>query len=201
MEAKKLGTAPDPAQQQRPALPPLRSKTEAAEAVKRFAHLTAELGVLVAALKQAQMALLEKYNPAIVAKGAAMQLEEERIRTWAESNREEFQGSTESRPTTLEFSHGFLKFRPGPRKIDFRYGWDEEKSLQKLLSFPVTSQWQEYIRRTPSIDRQEILKQTKPKGKLPEARLAEVGLKIVREESFNVEPKPEAVAGDCDLMP
>lgn len=206
MEAKKLGNAPAPTQA--PALPSnpnqsetgrmpvLRSKDEAAEAVKQYAHLVAELGVLIAARKQAEVLILEKYNPAITAKVAAISEAQLQLKAWAEENRPEF-GEAQS----LEFSHGTLQFRMGSRKIEFRARWDEQKTLAALLKFPVTSQWREYLRIDYSIDRQELLKQTKPTGKLPEARLGEIGLKIVREEGFSIEPKPEAVANDCDLMP
>lgn len=177
-------------------LPPLLSKTEAAEAVKHYAHLMAELGVLIAARKVAEVAILEKYNPAIVAKGAVINQVELQLKAWAKENRGEFGGAQ-----FLEFSHGTLQFRWGPRKIDFRARWNEKKTLKKLLSFPVVSQWREYLRVEYSIDRQELLKQTKPKGKLPEANLETIGLKVMREEGFSIEPKPEAVARDCDLMP
>jgi phage host-nuclease inhibitor protein Gam len=181
----------------------LKNKEEAALAVKRHAHLTAQLGVLIAARNQAT-AELNKQLADIQAKRQppidiiAQQIREINlsIEAWAINNRLEFGGAQ-----SLEFSHGWLRFRQGQRKLECLAKWTWEKVLKKLQDFPVTSQWREYIRNDPEVNKQKLLAETKDGGRLPKARLKEVGLKITVDESFNIEPKPDAVASDCDLMP
>ncbi len=201
MEAKKQsGNLPEP--NQAPALPSLQSKEEAAAAVRDYAHALASLVLLTAARQKAITELETKHDnglnglEGITAVSAKVSRLKVQLEEWARGNRGEF-GEQQS----LEFSHGVLQFRQGSRKIGFLARWNEEKVLKKLRSFAVTSQWREYLRTKFEIDRQELLKQTKDGGKLPVARLSEIGVKIVREEGFDIETKPEAVARDCDLIP
>lgn len=170
--------------------------------MKEYAHAMLTLGLLTAALDKAVSDLTTKHTEglhglegikAVSAKAKAL---EEQLFQWAEENRGEF-GEAKS----LEFTHGILSYRLGNRKIGFRSGWDEESVLKKLQSFRVTSQWREYLRTEYSIDRQTLLKQTKDGGKLPEAKLKEIGLKVERDELFSIETKPDAVSKDCDVIP
>jgi len=182
---------------------PLQNKEEAALAVKKHAHLTAQLGVLIAARDQATAALnkelsdlLNKHQPAIDTTSKQISFYEDQLEAWSRDNRKEFGGEQR-----LEFSHGFLCFRKGQRKLECLARWTWDKVLKKLLESKVTSQWREFVRNDPEVNAQKLLAETKEGGSLPEARLKEVGLKITVNESFKVEPKPDAVAQDCDLMP
>lgn len=175
----------------------LKTKEEAAKAVKQYAHALCELGILTSARDKAVLEVQSKHQAGITAKSERLAEIEQQLKEWSETNRAEVFGEEQS----VEFSHGFLKYREGNRKLICLARWDEKKVLEKLLEFPVTSQWREYIRQTPSIDKQELLKQTKPGGKLPEVKLREIGLRVGREESFSIETKPDMVARDCDVMP
>jgi phage host-nuclease inhibitor protein Gam len=178
------------------ALPLLATREEAAAAVKKHAHLLASLGVYMADRDKAVQTASETNSTVISATSAQITALEQQLEQWAKTNRKEF-GEQQS----LEFSHGFLKFRLGQRKLVCLARWTQEKVIKKLTSFPVTSMWQEFVRRDPEINAQKLLAETKPGGRLPAARLKEIGLKITRDERFEVEPKPDMVAKDCDLMP
>jgi len=183
------------------AMEALKNKEEAAEALKQYAHKTALMGATVAARNkaalEAEQKLKDKYQPVILTLSNELTEIEKRLEEWATSNRRTIFGEEQS----LEFSYGFLKFRLGQRKLVMLARWTEEKVLKALLAFPVTSQWQEYIRREPEIDKRKLLEATKDGGKLPEAKLREIGLRVTRDEKFSIETKPEMVAKDCDLMP
>jgi len=178
----------------------LKTKEEAAEALKQYAHKTALMGATVAARNkaalEAEQKLKDKYQPVILTLSNELTEIERKLEAWAKANRDVF-----GKEQSLEFSYGFLKFRLGQRKLVMLARWTEEKVLKALLAFPVTSQWQEYIRREPEINKRKLLEETKEGGKLPEAKLREIGLRVDREEKFTIETKPEMVANDCDLMP
>jgi len=178
----------------------LKNKEEAAEAVKHYAHLLADLGVLSAqrdkALLTAQKAINEKYQPLITAKSQEAMAEEQRVEVWSKANRELF-----SEKRSLEFEYGWLKFREGNRQLFLLARWSWDKVLKALLDTPVTSQWQEYIRRDPEVNKQKLLEATKDGGNLPETKLRDIGPRVDREESFSIKTNPEMVARDCDIMP
>jgi phage host-nuclease inhibitor protein Gam len=174
----------------------LKSKEEAAEAVKRYAHLLAEMGMLASQRDKATLAITEKFQPLFDAKSAIATDLKGQLQLWAENNPEAF-GDGRS----VEFAYGWARFRKGNRKLVLLARWTWDKVLQTLLDKPPTSQWQEYIRRTPEINKQKLLTDTKAEGKMPEAKLRDIGVRVVREESFEIETKPDMVAKDCDLMP
>jgi|SRR6185312_10715363 len=179
----------------------LKNKEEAAQAVKRYTHILAELGVLVAqrdkALLIAQKAINEKHQPLITAKSDELTVIEARLKDWATDNRKAEFGEEKS----LEFEYGWLKFREGNRQLFLLARWDWDKVLKTLLATPVTSEWQEYIRRDPEVNKQKLLEATKNGGNLPEVKLRDIGLRVDRDEKFSIKPKPEMIARDCDLMP
>lgn len=174
----------------------LKSKEEAALAVKQYAHLLAEMGILASARDKAVLDTQAKYQPGITAKSALLTEVKARLQEWAEANPEAF-GDERS----TEFSHGWLRFRKGQRKLVLLARWTWDKVLVKLEEYPVTSQWKEYIRSTPEINKRKLLDETKPDGKLPEAKLRDIGVRVTREESFEIETKPDMVSQDCDLAP
>lgn len=182
---------------------PIRDKEQAALVVKNHAHLMAQMGVLIGARDKATakvneqlVEILNKHQPAIDAASKQLTILQDQLKLWAEESRTEF-GEKQS----LEFSHGTLSFRLGQRRLEPLARWDMEKVLKKLQRYPVTSQWREYIRKKESVNEQKLLMETKDGGRMPAARLKEIGLKIVRDESFTVEPNSDAVARDCDVMP
>lgn len=174
----------------------LKSKEEAALAVKQYAHLLCELAILSADSDKAVLAVKGKFQPVITAKSELLTALKTRLQEWAEANPTAF-GDERS----TEFSHGWLRFRKGQRKLVLLARWTWDKVLLELEKYPVTSQWREYLRNVPEINKRKLLEETKPAGKLPEAKLREIGVRVVREETFDIETKPDMVAKDCDLAP
>ena len=174
----------------------LKNKEEAAEALKQYALKTAQLGALAALLNKAVLEVQGKHQPAITTLSNELTEREAKLREWAEANPDLF-----GKARSLELSYGFLRFRTGPRKLVTLAKWTWDKVLEALLEKPVTSQWQEYIRREPEINKRKLLEATKQSGNLPEAKLRDIGLRVIREESFSIETKPEMVERDVNVIP
>lgn len=108
------------------------------------------------------------------------------LEKWAIENRErEFALSS-----TLELRQGTLRFRMGQRAVKFLEGWTELLVLDRLRKL---KKFRPYLRITHEVNRQLLLSDTKPEAeKLKEKDLAEIGLRVAREEKFYIEPKLEA---------
>lgn len=100
---------------------------------------------------------------------------------WAEANPEEFAGKK-----SIEFIHGWLGFRTGTPKLKTLSGW----TWDRVLSVVVKA----FIRSTPEVDKQAMLN-AYAAGEIDDASLRSVGVKVIQEESFFVEPKLEEAAG------
>lgn len=102
---------------------------------------------------------------------------------WADMNPAEF-GNKKS----IEFVHATVGFRTGtPKVLPLKKSFTVELLIALLLK---TIWGVRYIRQLPSIDKDGLIADRKELG---EAKLAEVGLKIVQDESFFVTPKGEAL--------
>lgn len=186
--AETVGAAP---------LPAIRSREQAERALHRYSALTVAISSAVAKRDRRVASLNVKAALVIEPAQAEMAVIEARLQEWADAHRTEEFGESKA----LELQCGELSYRLGPRKVECRSGWTEQDCLSALLKFPVTSQWAEYIRREPQIDKAKILADTKAvnghPGRLPESRLGEVGLKVTREERFSVAAKPNAVLAEA----
>jgi hypothetical protein len=174
--------------QQTPGPLPVANRIEAEAVLKQIAHLTGLLGATVALRDQQVLDVNIRHQLQIEALLRDIDLRKERIELWARANKEtEFPEGSQS----LELPDGRIFFRQGNRKLDLLEGWDWDLALTRLLKFPVESQWAEYIKREPEIDKAKLLKDTKgEEPRLPEARLKTIGLKVVREERFDIEVRP-----------
>jgi phage host-nuclease inhibitor protein Gam len=106
----------------------------------------------------------------------------ERVQAWAEANPAEFE-----KRKSIEFNHGTVGFRTGTPKLaplSRKFTWATILPLvEKLMPM--------FIRRAPEIDKEAIIAQrTDPTLLLA---LPGVGLKIVQDESFFIDPKVDQV--------
>lgn len=98
-----------------------------------------------------------------------------RAQLWAEANRERF-----AKKKSIELTHGRIGFRIGTPKLALVAKWTWKKVLAALQGMRWTYR---FTRIVEEIDKEAILA-----SKLDPATLAQVGVKIVQEESFFVEP-------------
>lgn len=173
----------------------LPDATAAGQLITKLAQLSALLGVTVANRDREVLAAQQKHAKTIEQISKDISEGEARLKAWAEENRDKEFGEEQSR----EFMGGWLRFRQGQRSLALRSGWDWDKVLKALHDFPVTHFWRKYIRTKPEVNKQLLLAHTKDTGDgaaLPAAKLVDIGLKITREERFEVEYRPEIVKPD-----
>jgi hypothetical protein len=167
---------------------PVANRIEAEAVLKQIAHLTGLLGATVALRDEEILQVNTRHQLQIEQLLRDIDRRKERIELWARANKEtEFPAGSQS----LELPDGRIFFRKGNRKLELLEGWDWDLSLARLLKFPVESQWGEYIKRDPEIDKSKLLRDSNGETpRLPEARLKTIGLQVVREERFDLEVRP-----------
>lgn len=101
----------------------------------------------------------------------------ERAEAWAESHPEEF-GSRKS----IVMMHGTLGYRTGTPKLKTLSKWTWGHVLEVLKD-----QFPEYVRRKEEVDKDRLLQDRQKLG----ARLSDIGVRVVQDESFFVEPNRE----------
>jgi len=101
-------------------------------------------------------------------------------KTWSENNVEEF-GPRKS----IEMVHAVVGFRTGTPKLKTltKWTWDRVKAAILVRGL-------DYIRTKEEVDKEQILSDREQFGA---AGLSAIGLKVVQEESFFVEPKRENI--------
>ena len=102
----------------------------------------------------------------------------ERARAWAEANPSEF-----GRAKSLELAHAVIGFRTGQPQLKPLAGFNWRRILRRLKSVP---HYAGLIRVTEEVNKQRILLQ---RNQLGHSQLHQLGLRVVQEESFFVEPK------------
>lgn len=166
----------------------IANRQAAAASLTHISRLTALLGVEIAERDQELARVQERYAKRIEALRDDIEGRERELRAWSVENRKPEFGEAKS----LELPSGWLRFRLGNPRLELRRGWDWDRVLGRLLKFPVTSQWAQYVRRDPSLDLQLILRDAKGEHPLmTDRRLMTIGLRLGQGERFVVEPKPE----------
>jgi phage host-nuclease inhibitor protein Gam len=175
---------------------PIKSREQAGEVIAGNARLVALLKKTLALRDQRLIEVREDYKESIENLQRSIDNGEARLRAWADENRAEEFGDSQF----TEFTAGTLKYRMGPSKLALRAGATWEKALQKLLAFGPVSMWAQYIRKEPEIDKRKLLEHTKEEkpgtAKLPPAQLEKIGLKIVRDEFFQIDYIPQSTSPD-----
>lgn len=103
------------------------------------------------------------------------------LQQWAEASPEEFEAGKKS----IDFLHGRVGFRTGTPKLKTLAGWTWDRVKGVLDAAFI---------RTKSEPDKEALLGSYARGELTDATLRTVGVKVVQEESFFVEPKTEEAA-------
>jgi len=110
------------------------------------------------------------------------------VQDWAEAHPEEFE-----RKRSIEFAHGTVGFRTNPPKLALlsrRWNWEAVISAAKSRA------WFAFIRTREEVDKDRILGLASDAAnarQFSEEVLKPVGLKIVRDETFFVNPKVTTV--------
>ena len=132
---------------------------------------------LAAAMDAQIQAVRERYETDLAADSETLERKMEDLRVWAEANPSAF-GAARS----LETMHGTLGWRIGQPALKTLAGWTFDRVLQVLKDTGATG----YIRVKEEVNKQQLLGH---RDNLGTEKLRELGLRVVQEDSFFVEPK------------
>lgn len=164
--------------------PALTSRSAAEAELGVLAAHTAERDRLVAKLEAELTAVRQRYEDKIEAEQAIVDAATDRLQAWAEANTGEF-----AERKSLDLLHGTLGFRTGNPALKTLAGWTWDRVKEKLLAGPLAT----YVRTKTEPDKEGI-HGAYQRGELSDAGLREIGLRIVQDEAFFIEPKAETPA-------
>lgn len=100
-------------------------------------------------------------------------------RAWAEAHPEDFKGLK-----SLEMVHGVIGWRTGQPQLKTLTGWTWDRVLEKLKA--LGSSWLDYVRVKEEVNKQALLG---ARETITPEQLRAIGVRVVQEEAFFVEPK------------
>lgn len=158
--------------------PTIKSRAEVEAILGEIARLTSFQQQTSALMDQRHTEIRDEYldqlSNAEQEKAALM----EAARNWAEANPDEF-GKTKS----IEMLHGVMGWRVGMPQLKTVAGWTWDRVLEKLRS---VSAYAVFVRTKQEVDKAAILGL---REELLDGDLRAMGVRIVQEESFYVDPK------------
>lgn len=165
-------------------LPLIETREEAESILGEIALTTINKQKLTAAMDSDLATVRQRYESSIAACDQDLKLKTEQLCAWAQSHRSEFPKDRKS----IDFVHGSLGFRKGtPEVMVLSRAW----TWAKVLAMITLLRWRKFIRIKREVNKEAIL-QRAAAAKSPEkfaTLLARIGVKVVQEESFFVDPK------------
>jgi phage host-nuclease inhibitor protein Gam len=153
--------------------PDVATRADAETLLGEIAADTATLNALRAELDGEVTAVRQKYEGRIDALAKQLEQKSGLLQQWAEASPEEF-----AERKSIDFLHGRLGFRTGNPKLKTLAGWTFDRVLGVIDAL--------FVRVKRDLDKETILSAY--------AALRAVGLRVVQEETFFVEPKLEEKA-------
>lgn len=163
--------------------PVLKSRAEAEEALGQVRALTIERNTAQCAREKELKALDELFKAEIDGCNTEIEALAEQLRVWAEANPSEF-GERRS----LELTHGLMGWRTGNPTLKTLAGFTWDRVLERLHEDP---RFAGFVRTKEEVDKASILAQ---RESLAAEDLKAMGVKVVQDEPFFVEPKIEEPA-------
>ena len=163
-------------------IPAIRSRAEMETLVGNICALKIQEQTAKSDMDAELKAVRDDYQDDMAAISDAVNLAMTAAQTWAEANLGEF-GKLKS----LDMTHGLVGFRTGQPQPKTISGWTWDRVLEKLKGIPLMAG---YIRTKEEVNKQALVSD---REKIGEVDLRMVGVRIVQDEAFYVEPKTTAV--------
>ena len=163
-------------------LPLISTRTEAEAAMNDLSLAANNKRKLAAKMDAERLAIENKYAGDLAVCDAFVKEKSEALRAWAEASPEEF-----GKKKSIEFLAGTLGFRTGTPKLKLLARWTWDKVLEAIEARAFN-----FIRTTPEVDKEAIItffNTSTDKAEVEAKVLAPIGVKVVQDESFYVEPK------------
>ncbi len=163
--------------------PVVATRADAERVLGELAADSAEQARLQAELDAELTTVRQKYEGTIEDLGKKIEGATGLLQAWAEANPEEF-GDKKS----VELLHGRLGFRTGNPKLKTLSGWTWDRVKETLAR-----KFAGHIRTKTEVDKEGLLA-AHQRHEIDERDLREIGVKVVQDEAFFIEPKTEAKA-------
>ncbi len=157
--------------------PVLRTREAMESLIGEIAALKNQQRLLTAAMDEQIQAVRGQYEAQLAAQNEALDQKMALARGWSEANPHEFGASR-----SIETVHGVVGWRTGQPALKTLPGWTFDRVLQTLKSMGALG----YIRVKEEVHKQNLLSD---RDALGAEKLREIGLRVVQEETFFVEPK------------
>lgn len=167
----------------KPALPIIHTVAEAEALVNEIATIKLSEQGLVSSYDLEAMNLAARYEPSLAPLRQALNEKAEVLERWAAAHPEEF-GNRKS----IEFTSGTIGFRTGTPKCKLLKKWNWDLVLAAIKARFKGSLSDYFVRTKEEVDKEAILGEYAAKG-VDKETLAQVGVEVVQEESFYVDPK------------
>jgi phage host-nuclease inhibitor protein Gam len=161
--------------------PVVATRADAERILGDIAASTASLNAAKARLDQRLTAIRQEHEGTIDELAKRIEALSGLLQQWAEASPEEFAGKK-----SIDFIHGRLGFRTGTPKLKTLSGWTWERVLGVVA--PV------FVRIKREVDKEALLANY-AQGTSSDADLRTIGVRVVQDESFFVDPKVEDPAG------
>jgi phage host-nuclease inhibitor protein Gam len=160
--------------------PAVKTREQMETLVREIAGLKLDEKLLLAGMDRELRAARDRYEARLLTLERVLAEKTTMARAWAKSNPAAF-----GRRRSVDFGHGVAGFRTGPPRLKTvaRCQWDRVLRSLRGLNWGAP-----YIRVKEEINKEQIIADIGA-GKLAEADLRQAGARVVREESFFVEPK------------
>lgn len=158
--------------------PAIRSRAEMENLVGEIADLTLQQRALTNTLDTQIKAARERFEEPLAALAKSLDEKMAVAQDWAEANPADF-GKLKS----VEMVHGTVGWRTGQPALKTLAGWTWDRVLEKLKTLPAML---DFIRLKEEVNKAAILD---ARESLTPDALRALGVRVVQEEAFFVEPK------------
>lgn len=156
----------------------ITTRADLETAVGQLAHATSESQRLSAEMDQEINAVRARYEGPLGSLTAELETITEAAAEWAARNPGEF-GTKKSLPLT----HGTIGWRVGNPTLKPLSGWTWDRVLEKLTTQP---DWLRFVRTKAEVAKDLLLAEREI---LPDSALKSMGVQVIRNEPFFIEPK------------
>ena len=157
--------------------PALKSRAQAEDVLRQISELTLSRNQAQLDMDAEITRIREQYKTVLSEANRELEQKTELVRAWAEANLSEFKGKS------LDTVHAVIGWRTGQPALKTLSGWTWDRVMEKIKGLPNLLQ---YIRTKEEVNKQALLADREGFGA---DGLRLIGLKVLQEESFYVEPK------------
>ena len=154
------------------------TREQVAELVGQYAAIAIERQAKATQMDRELQAVRDRYEPEIERANNFLMGLHGQIQSWAEAHRDEF-----GRRKSMEFLNGACGWRTGTHKLKTLAKWTWDRVLEKIKTLPAMK---DYVRVKEEVNREAIIADRDHVGA---EMLAAIGVKVVQDETFFVEPK------------